>query len=300
MSQTLDQIIAKANQHGLRVVEDSLERNDSGLDFQVVFAVDTEGEHWVLRIPRREDVIPTARKEKSILDLVASRIPVQAPKWVIFSDELIAYKKLRGAPAGTIDPEAKAYSWEIDEKNVPDAFLETLGGALAALHRVHHAEARKAGLVVKEPDELRTSMLEKMDRVKAEFGVSPQLWDRWQKWLANDSLWPKRTAFIHGDLHPGHILVDQRSRVTGLIDWTEARVDDPAHDFVAHLSAFGEDALEKLLNDYQQAGGDVWPAMAEHIIELASAYPIAIAEFALKSGLEEYVNYAKHMLNESK
>ena len=85
--------------------------------------------------------------------------------------------------------------------------------------------------------------------------------ERWQNWLGNDALWPKRTAFIHGDLHPGHILIDEDARVTGFIDWTEASVDDPANDFVSHLMAFCEDSLKELITAYEEAGGFVWPSM---------------------------------------
>lgn len=291
-----EQVIEMAKKHGLMLKEDSLKRNESGLDFQVVFAQDLEGEKWVLRFPRREDVIPTAKKEKKILDLVGSKISVQSPKWTIFSEELIAYKLLGGVPAGTIDPEAKAYVWEIDEKNVPDRFHETLARAMVSLHSINHEEAKQAGLTVKAPEELRSSMQVRMDKVKAEYGVSNELWDRWQKWLANDSLWPKQTAVIHGDLHAGHILVDEKARVTGFIDWTEARVDDPSNDFTVHLATFGEDALKKLIEEYERAGGYVWPSMFEHILELFSAYPIGIAEFAMKSGLSEYEEMAKQTL----
>lgn len=135
-----------------------------------------------------------------------------------------------------------------------------------------------------------------MDNVKKEFGVNEELWNRWQKWLANDTIWPEQTAFIHGDLHAGHILIDEEARVTGFIDWTEARVDDPANDFVAHLAAFGENALKRLIDAYESAGGYVWPSMFEHIVELSAAYPVGIAEFAMKSGLSEYEAMAKQTL----
>ncbi|TCW41458.1 macrolide phosphotransferase [Laceyella sacchari] len=290
------QVVEVARRHGLMVREDALTRNESGLDFSVVFAVDEQGEQWVLRLPRRPDVVPTARKEKAILDFLDGKIPVQTPQWTVFSDELIAYKRLAGVPAATIDPEAKAYVWEIDEHNVPDIFYETLGRAMAALHRTNPDQARQAGLTVHAAGELREAMRQRMEKVKVHFGVSQPLWDRWQKWLANDVLWPKQTELIHGDLHVGHILVDREARVTGIIDWTEARVDDPANDFVVHLSLFGEGGLQKLIDAYQKNGGVVWPTMVEHIIELQAAYPVAIAEFAMKSGLAEYETMAKQTL----
>lgn len=296
MTLTNDQVIEKAKRHGLEVRRDTLKYNESGLDFQVVFAMDSKGEKWVLRFPRREDVVPTAKKEKDILELVKGRLPTQVTDWIIFSEELVGYKLLKGIPAGTIDMEAKAYVWEIDEKNVPDNFHETLGSALAALHKVNHDNVREAVLSVQTPEGIKMSMQTRMDNVKKEFGVNEELWNRWQKWLANDTIWPEQTAFIHGDLHAGHILIDEEARVTGFIDWTEARVDDPANDFVAHLAAFGEDALKRLIDAYESAGGYVWPSMFEHIVELSAAYPVGIAEFAMKSGLSEYEAMAKQTL----
>ncbi|MFC4024852.1 macrolide 2'-phosphotransferase [Oceanobacillus longus] len=296
MSLSNEQVIEKARNHGLSIDLESLQYNESGLDFQVVFATDSVGEHWVLRFPRREDVVPSARKEKRILELVGPKISVQAPKWNIFSDELIAYKLLTGIPAGTIDPEKKAYVWEIDEKNVPDAYHTTLGAAMADLHQINHMEAMAAELSIQTPDEIKRSMIVRMEKVKDEFGVSDELWERWQKWVTNDNLWPKQTALIHGDLHPGHILIDEEARVTGLIDWTETKVDDPANDFVSHYMAFGEDALEKLIESYRKSGGYVWSNMYEHIIELSAAYPVAIAEFAMKSGMDDMKLMAKQTL----
>ncbi|MFD2043248.1 macrolide 2'-phosphotransferase [Ornithinibacillus salinisoli] len=296
MTLTNVQVLEKAMEHGLELELETLTSNESGLDFQVFFATDKAGEKWVLRIPRREDVIPTAKQEKKILDLVNGKLPIQSPNWELFSDELIAYKLLKGVPAGTIDPEAKAYVWELDEKNVPNLFHETLGKAMVALHRINREEARIQGLSVTGPREVREFMKERMEKVKKEFGVGEELWERWQKWLANDELWPKQTAFIHGDLHAGHILIDQDARVTGFIDWTEAKVDDPCHDFVSHYMAFGEGALKELITAYESAGGYVWPKMFEHIVELTSAYPVGIAEFAMKSGLDEYKEMAMETL----
>ncbi|MBP2242725.1 macrolide phosphotransferase [Cytobacillus eiseniae] len=296
MTLSNEQVIEKAKQHGLMLKEDSLKRNESGLDFQVVIAADIYEENWVLRIPRRADVILTAKKEKQILDFVGQRLYIESPKWTIFSEELIAYKLLKGVPAGTIDAEAKAYVWELDEKNIPDIFHETLAKAMADLHAINIKEAEQAGLVIKTAEELQKTMQERMDKVKSVFGVSEELWTRWQKWLANDELWPKQTAVIHGDLHAGHILIDKEAKVTGFIDWTEARVDDLSNDFVVHLAAFGEDALKRLIYEYKKAGGYVWPSMIEHITELLSAFPIGIAEFAMKSGSDEYEEMAKQAL----
>ncbi len=87
--------------------------------------------------------------------------------------------------------------------------------------------------------------------------------------------------------------------MTGFIDWTEASVADPARDFVAHYRTFGQDALNRLISAYAEAGGHIWSRMAEHMIELNASFAIEIAEFALKSGLDEYKQMARQSLGVS-
>ncbi|MFT9494368.1 macrolide 2'-phosphotransferase [Anaerosolibacter sp.] len=297
MSKTRKEVMEIAERHGLKLKENTLVFNESGLDFQVVFAIDLEENEWALRLPRREDVMPRTKVEKQALDLVNQYIiTFQAPNWSVYTDELIAYKKLNGVPAGTIDHEIQNYVWEIDEKNVPDNFHRTLGKALAALHSIPKDKAMEAGLIVHTAEEARQSMKERMHTVKAKFGVGEALWNRWQIWLNDDEMWPQVTGFIHGDVHIGHILVDKDGNVTGLIDWTEAKVTDVSNDFVVYYRTFGEEGLDSLIKAYKEAGGYYWPKMKEHIIELVAAYPVAIAEFAIVSGLEEYVQMAKQTL----
>ncbi|MGM7721739.1 macrolide 2'-phosphotransferase [Metabacillus sp. Hm71] len=296
MSKTTNQILELTEKHGLQVDADTFVFNESGLDFQVVFAKDRQQHEWVLRIPRREDVIPRTKPEKLTLDLVNANVNFEAPNWSIYTDELIAYRKLTGTPAGTINHETQSYMWEIDENNVPENFHRTLGEMLASLHRIPHKKVKEIGLEVQSPADIRQSMKSRMAAVKERFGVGESLWNRWQAWVNNEEMWPKQTAMIHGDIHAGHTLIDHEANVTGLIDWTEGKVADPSIDFVFHYRAFGESGLESLIHTYNEAGGYVWPLMKEHIIELNAAYPVAIAEFAILSGLKEYEEMARQTL----
>jgi macrolide phosphotransferase len=297
MSKDMNQVIEIANKHDLRLKNDTMKLNESGLDFQVVFAQDEGGVDWVLRLPRREDVMPRTNLEKQALDLVNQYAKsFQAPNWIIYSDELIAYKRLEGVPAGTIDHNIGNYLWEIDINHVPEAFHKSLGRVLAELHSIPSEKAAEIGLEVQTPEVARMSMKQRMDAVKSEFGVGEKLWNRWQTWINDDELWPKKTGLIHGDVHAGHTMVDKDANVIGLIDWTEAKVTDISNDFVFNYKAFGEEGLEALILAYKAAGGYYWPKMKEHIIELVAAYPVSIAEFALISGVDEYVQMAKEAL----
>lgn len=297
MSKDMKQVIEIAKKHNLILKEETMQFNESGLDFQVVFALDESGIDWVLRLPRREDVMPRTRVEKLALDLVNQYVKsFQAPNWIIYSDELIAYKKLDGVPAGTIDHNIGNYVWEIDINNVPPSFHMSLGRVLAELHSIPSDKATEFGLIVQTPEEARKSMKQRMNDVKTKFGVGEKLWNRWQSWVNDDEMWPKKTGLIHGDVHAGHTMIDKEANVTGLIDWTEAKVTDISNDFVFNYKAFGEEGLEALIIAYKEAGGYYWPKMKEHIIELVAAYPVSIAEFAIVSGVEEYVQMAKKAL----
>lgn len=293
----MKQVIEIAKKHNLILKEETMQFNESGLDFQVVFALDESGVDWVLRLPRREDVMPRTRVEKQALDLVNQYVKYfQAPNWIIYTDELIAYKKLDGVPAGTIDHNIGNYVWEIDINNVPPSFHMSLGRVLAELHSIPSDKATEFGLIVQTPEEARKSMKQRMNDVKTKFGVGEKLWNRWQSWVNDDEMWPKKTGLIHGDVHAGHTMIDKEANVTGLIDWTEAKVTDISNDFVFNYKAFGEEGLEALIIAYKEAGGYYWPKMKEHIIELVAAYPVSIAEFAIVSGVEEYVQMAKKAL----
>lgn len=297
MSKDMKQVIEIAKKHNLILKEETMQFNESGLDFQVVFALDESGIDWVLRLPRREDVMPRTRVEKQALDLVNKYVKsFQVPNWIIYTNELIAYKKLDGVPAGTIDHNIGNYVWEIDINNVPPSFHMSLGRVLAELHSIPNDKATEFGLIVQTPEEARKSMKQRMNNVKTKFGVGEKLWNRWQSWVNDDEMWPKKTGLIHGDVHAGHTMIDKEANVTGLIDWTEAKVTDISNDFVFNYMAFGEEGLEALIIAYKEAGGYYWPKMKEHIIELVAAYPVSIAEFAIVSGVEEYVQMAKKAL----
>jgi macrolide phosphotransferase len=289
-------LTALARQHGLALQPATFVYNETGLDFQVIQALDENQQPWILRLPRRPDVLARAGNEYKVLQLLQNKLPVAVPAWHIYTPALIAYPRLAGRPVADIDMEQKQYIWHLDPENLPPAFIASLAKALVALHAVKPEVAARAGLRVSSPEQVRQTMAAQMDRVKKELGVAGPLWQQWQAWLAEDTYWPRHTCLVHGDLQAAHILVDATSAVTGLLDWTEAEVSDPAIDFVLFLAAFGERALTDLLAQYQLAGGSTWPRMPEHIRQRQAAYGVNIALFVLESGQHDYLEMARTAL----
>jgi macrolide phosphotransferase len=291
------EIAQLAANHGIQVNIDSLRFNDAGLDFNVVFAEDIDGANWILRIPKREDVFPRTATEHKALSLIRQLVSFEIPHWEVYEKDLIAYKALNGVPAGKFTMEIQDYVWGNSEEAVPEQFHESLAQVLAELHQLPKQLAESAGLPVEETKDLQLMMNKRMHHIKEVFGVGDSLWNRWQSWIANEKMWPKETGLIHGDLHPGHTIVNKETMVTGVIDWTEAKVADVSNDFIYYYYAFGEKGLNSLISYYHKAGGKTWPLMKEHVLELAAAYiPIEFAEFAIVSGTEEHEQTAKKLL----
>lgn len=294
MTQREEAIVAVAAAHGLGVDPQSVVINDIGLDFQVAFARTRDGVDWVLRLPRRPDVVQKAKLEARILELVKTRLPVAVPDWKVHTDRLIAYPLLPGKPGMTVDAKTYEVTWNFDQKS-PE-YGHSLARLLVSLHGIDHGAARAAGVPVLTPTDVRARHQEKMARVRQELGVAETLWSRWQVWLNDDSYWPSFSCFTHGELYPAHTIVDGQGTITGVIDWTEAVVGDPAAEFVMQLVAFGEEGFDQLVSQYRELGGRIWPRLKEHCQELFAAGPANYGIYALTTGEEQHLKTAKIQL----
>lgn len=283
---TIDHTITLAASHGLHLSARDATVNEAGLDYRVVMARDTTGRKWVLRVPRRADVTEGMTAEKRVLDLVAPVLAedgVAVPDWRVRSPELIAYPALPGAPGLTLT-DAGEPVWHMDPAS-PD-YAERLGRLLARLHSIAPERAEAAGVEVRTPARVRQAWRDDIARVSEAFTVSPALTEAWRAWLDDDTCWPERTVMTHGEIYPAHVLLDEEGAVTGVLDWTTARVDDPARDLSAQYGAAGEEMLRATLTAYERAGGHVHPGLAAQARHLWDASPIGYALYALTTGAE--------------
>ncbi|MBZ9739768.1 MULTISPECIES: macrolide 2'-phosphotransferase [unclassified Mesorhizobium] len=282
-----------AQQHGIDL-SGPMEIIETGLDFRVALADDGDGRPWVLRVPRRAAVWPKAEREERLLRFVRRRLPVATPEWRICSPELIAYPRLPFATAVSVFPEGGEPAWNIDKNS--RAFVESFATALAALHALDVEEAIAAIDDQARSHDPRGRFSEDLERVKREIGIAEAVERPWKVWLDDDASWPDFTVLTHGDLHAGHVLVNADDRAMGIIDWTEAEIGDPATDFKFHLMGFGEEGLDRLIDEYEAAGGRTWPKMRCHVASRLSAFPITYALFALESSDEQHLGEARRQL----
>lgn len=228
--------------------------------------------------------------------MLRQHLPIAVPDWQIFSDELIGYPMLPGLPGLTFDPVTYETIWHFDKD--ASLYVETLGAALAALHAIPRVDATKARMAHNTVADVRQKLRTDLDRVRETFEISAAKQDDWHAWLSDDSYWPPETVVVHGDLYAGHVMVEPDGRVVGMIDWTEARLGDPAIDLIGHINGFGFDSLSALIQAYRAAGGVIWPRLVDHCVKLHSAAAINYAVFALMPGAEGHHEAAQAQLME--
>ena len=167
---------------------------------------------WLHREPRREAVRPRLLAEARLLPWLAPQLPlpVPIPEPTQYG---VRHLLLVGDPL---------------EDDASTALGRDLGTFLQALHAVDPAEAVAHGALdaaTAEADKTRF-----LDEARAQ--VLPLLPAAAQP-AAADLLSQvgtgARNSLIHSDLAPEHVLVSD-ARITGIIDWTDAEIGDPAVD----------------------------------------------------------------------
>ena len=110
----------------------------------------------------------------------------------------------------------------------------------------------------------------------------------WAGFLTSAATLGFTPVLIHGDLGTEHILCDRSlGTLTGVIDWEDASIGDPALDFAGLLATLGAGAVEEVLSAY---GGPADARLASR-----AGFYVAVAPFhevlhGLDTGLTEHVH----------
>ena len=245
----------------------------SGLE-HVAYLVD---ERLVVRFAGA-DVMPVEREALLLATVEAvAPLPVPRPLFVVADRECLAYEYLQGVPLLELPDEVRSRSAE--------SVGRELGGLLKTLHAVEPERVRDLVDVDDDApevwlDDARGSYAQAAEAVPADFRAAVE------RFL--DSAPPPRGSarvFSHNDLGIEHVLVDPATlRVTGVIDWSDAALTDPAYDFGLLLRDLGRPGLESALAGY--GGSRDATARAEFYARCALLEDLA---YGLESGRAAYV-----------
>ena len=198
------------------------------------------------------------RREADLLAAVAAFSTLPVPE-VLFADPeagVLAYRKLHGVPL--MDHPAAE----------PARLAPALGRFLGRLHRVPVREVVE--LVEPDPYPLAAWLRDAERDYREISDQAPAAACRLiEHFLARTPPEePRAGTFCHNDLGAEHVLVDAAgSAVTGVIDWTDAAIADPARDLATVYRDLGPENFERVLAHYD--GGAVDDADRERVVFFA-------------------------------
>ena len=199
------------------------------------------GADLLVRLPRRRVAVPLMEREQRWLPVLARRLPIPVSQ-----------------PIHAGQPSAQyPWPWSITrllpgvgaDRSAPDAHEALrLAAFLKALHQPA-PDAAPANPVRGVPLATRAAAVtERMARLqRANAAVSSAVLAVWRDALAAPAAHGRN--WLHGDLHPGNILV-QEHRIVAIIDWGDVCGGDVATDLAAFWMLFDRPAREKALGAY--------------------------------------------------
>ncbi len=224
----------------------------AGWEFDVYRVTDpTTGDEWAFRFPRRQEYAQHFDREAVILERVTDTVaPVQTPRI-----------ERRGGP-GPHFPYAFAGHRFIPGRPADDAgvilspaFASTLGAALTRLHTLEPDDAfrQAVGREGEGPSDWFEETLAESEGLRGLGGIV----DEALSWLDAGPVAPPPhpgpDCFIHNDLSPDHLLVNEIGDLIGIIDWTDATMGDPALDFIVLYAWRGPAFVDDVLAAYDVA-----------------------------------------------
>jgi len=244
--------LASAAVRGLNPVRVQSPPDYAGADYDVAFVDDDRGMRWVVRAPRRTAAALSLEAEARVLGELRRRLPVAVP-------EPVGFVSLPEGGRAVIYPFLAGDQLHAEELEAGSGLAVEIGRVIAALHEVPPGVFDEAGVPAYTADEYRRRRLAELDTAARTGDLPPTLLARWERSLEDVSLWRFAATPIHGDLAAEHVLVDRagargpaHARVSGLIDWAEACVADPADD-LAWVALADDAALDTVVEAYVMA-----------------------------------------------
>ena len=244
----------------------------------------------IFRFPMRDDVIVYLHKEMTLLPVLEHTLSAPIPHFdyighgdASYPFMFVGYHKLVGIP--------------LEDASITQeqllALAPALGTLLSELHSFPVARAIQACVEDHTPELWRERYQERyIDLQKHVFPLlNGELCTRsarlWEDFLDDRGIFAFQPVLIHCDLACEHILCDPEYGVlTGIIDWGDATIGDPALDFVGLHHGHGKEFTGRVLADY---GGRVDSAFWQRMDFYLCYGPFSELLYGAYSGSEEFI-----------
>ncbi len=243
----------------------------------------------IFRFPRpnRPDVEAQLAKEIALLPELRAALPLPIPRFDYIAESasgrFVGYPKLPGIELRS-DTLIPAQAKQIAQQ---------LAAFLSCLHRFPVQRAVQLGLEDVSPSDWRQRYERLYEQMREQVfpllepSVRAKAAALWERFLTSETAVAFRPTLLHRDLNDDHILYDPaRGAITGIIDWGDVSIGDPAMDFADPLKTYGPEFVSALFASYQQE----WDATFQQRMRFYIAImPLQEVLYGLLEGDESHV-----------
>lgn len=231
------------------VLEEQIKVFADGWDYLVLVV---NGQN-AFRFPRTkgEKYLQRLSTEANFLKQFYNKSPVLVPKLELHTDELegnyVTYNFIPGVQFSK--DLAKTFS-----KESLLVIAQKLGNFLTVLHSFPIEKAKNLGVEQKDPTvEWKNNLEEIKKEISSQIPPKEQEWivKLYEDFLKLIQVSPFEVRVIHFDIMPEHIIVNpDTQKITGIIDFTDIEIADPALDFCV-LHWYGNEFLQEVYKHYK-------------------------------------------------
>ncbi|PFG19555.1 aminoglycoside phosphotransferase (APT) family kinase protein [Serinibacter salmoneus] len=228
------------------------------------------GADLAMRLPRRAVAAELVLVEQRWLPALAPALPVRVPTPLVRGVAQAGYPYpwsvvpwLPGVPAATLMSGGTRVGTGDDE----EPWARDLAAVLAALHRPAPADAPHNPVRAVPLAGRAASIRERIERIGADWAVP--ILDAGVGAPRHDGV----PRWVHGDPHPGNVLLGEAGELAALVDFGDLSAGDPACDLAAAWLHFGPSGRAAFRRRYD----DLVPRHREGRWERAAAWALAMA-----------------------
>ncbi len=195
----------------------------------------------VVRFPRRKMALELLMNEAKLLPIIALHVQVAIPAPTLIGAPSVDYPcPFTGYQ---LIPGVTACSIELDDSK-RSSLASPLGAFLRALHGIPVADEQRNTLPgdsigranMKKRLPIFEDRVKKLDANIRENGIDPNAILAFAHELSEALAHPGPTCFVHGDLYVRHLLLNEAFVLSGVIDWGDVHLGDPAVDLMIAYS----------------------------------------------------------------
>ena len=192
-------------------------------EFDSALLTGRDGRHWIIRVPRTQAAEAAQSADLVALRAISTGVRTRLPFAV---SSFVGQTPVSGTRAVVYE---FVYGTKVALSRVDDALATSIGTSIAALHALPTSFVADAGLPVLGAIESLRSVVSIIDRAAATGLVPAPLLSRWEAATEDSKLWQFQPTVINNALAADSFLTAE-SAVTGILNWQELRIGDPARD----------------------------------------------------------------------